>query len=333
MSVSKSAKIEKGLWFSLQHAVRALNREVFDFTFFYPLQTRLSAARVGALEYYVVSDVLFLEDMTFDVHGVVQKVYRAQGPQYNPLFIAWWGLHRLGVFHSTGDAAALKDFWAQIDWLQSHAVQRSDGAVVWVCAFDWQEGAALLHSPWISAMYQSVVISALVRAYRLKKDSELLDLCLKATKVFTLSIEEGGVRTVMGAGALYEEYPVYPLPRVLDGFLLSLLGLYDLAVETGSPEVHGLFSEGIVGLRKALQSWNYRGKWSWYGTHGYLCPPHYHQLNAQLLELVGTLGGDHGLVAHANQWLPSARSLLDKLEIYLMFFLTKNLARIRLPRN
>lgn len=318
---------------NIRYAFRALKRELFSFTFVYPLRAQLHAARAGALDYYIVSDSLFLDDMSFNAQGVVQKVYRAQGAQYNPLFIAWWGLHRLGVFHSTGDGAALKDFWAQVDWLRAHAVQRQDEAIVWRCEFDWQEGVALLKSPWISAMYQSIVISALVRAYRLKKDSELLDLCLKATKVFTLSIEEGGVRTVLGSGALYEEYPVYPLPRVLDGFLFSLLGLYDLAVETGSAEMYGLVSDGVVGLRLALQDWDYRGKWSWYGTHGYLCPPQYHQLNAKLLELVGTLMGDPELVAHAHRWLPATRSHLEKVEIYTMFLLTKNLARIRLPRN
>lgn len=317
----------------LRFAFRALNRELFSFTFVYPLQAQLHAAQAGALDYYIISDVLFLEDMVFDEQGVVQKVYRAQGPQYNPLFVAWWGLHRLGVFHSTGDGAALKDFWAQISWLESHAIQRLDGAVVWPCYFDWQEGAALLKSPWISAMYQSVVISALVRAYRLKKDEALLDLCVRATKVFTLSIEDGGVRTVIRSGALYEEYPVYPLPRVLDGFLFSLLGLYDLAVETGLPEMQGLFADGVCGLRDAIGTWDYRGKWSWYGTHGYLCPPHYHQLNARLLELVGALAGDQELVAHAHRWLPPTRSWLEKLEVYGVFLFTKNLARIRLPRN
>lgn len=331
--MSSHARIEQQELPPIQHAFRALKREVFGFTFSYPLYAQLHAARAGALDYYIASDVLFLDDMLFDAQGVVQKLYRAQGPQYNPLFIAWWSLYRLQAFHSAGDAAALKDFWVQIDWLQSHAVQRPDGAVVWPCYFDWQEGAARLKSPWISAMYQSVVISALVRAYRLKKDSALLDLCLDATKVFTVSVQDGGVRTVMGAGALYEEYPVYPLPRVLDGFLFSLLGLYDLAIETGSPAVHGLFAEGVCGLRAAIGSWDYRGKWSWYGTHGYLCPPHYHQLNARLLELVGALAGDDDLVAQAHKWLPPSRSILDKLEIFVTFALTKNLARLRLPRN
>lgn len=113
-----------------QYAFRALNRELFNFTFSYPLQGQVHAARLGALDYYIVSDALFLEDLHFDAQGVVQKVYRPQGAQYNPLFIAWWGFHRLGVFHSTGDSTALKDFWGQVDWLRVHAVHREDGAIV-----------------------------------------------------------------------------------------------------------------------------------------------------------------------------------------------------------
>jgi hypothetical protein len=318
---------------TLRYALRALKRELLGFTFSYPLNAQVQAAHAGTLAYYIVSDSLFLDDMVFDSQGVVQKHYRAQGPQYNPLFIAWWGMHRLQTFQATGDAAALQDFWVQVQWLRAHAVHRSDGAVVWPCYFDWQEGAALLKSPWISAMYQSVVISALVRAYRLGGDKELLDLCVKATKVFSLPIESGGVQTVVGEGVLYEEYPVYPLPRVLDGFLFSLLGLYDLAIETGSSAILALFTEGVAGLRAAISSWNYRGKWSWYGTHGYLCPPHYHHLNALLLGMVGELARDTALVQLARQWMPLRRSLLEKAEIYLAYAITKNVARLRLPRN
>ncbi len=182
-------------------------------------------------------------------------------------------------------------------------------------------------------MYQGVVISALIRAYRLLKEDELLDLCEKASLVFTSTVEEGGVKTFDNGYTLYEEYPAYPLPRILDGFLFSLLGLYDLAVETNSQKVKDLFCDGIEGLKANLEFWNYQNIWTRYGAHRYLCPPHYHKLNWLLLSILGHLAHDQMLLDYANRWNGNRRTLVEKIHIYLAFVATKNLARLRLPRN
>jgi hypothetical protein len=39
----------------------------------------------------------------------------------------------------------------------------------------------------------------------------------------------------------------------------SLLGLYDLFVETGDPAVGRLFTDGIEGLKTMLPTWDYLG--------------------------------------------------------------------------
>ena len=182
-------------------------------------------------------------------------------------------------------------------------------------------------------MYQGVVISALVRAYRVTGDKELLALCNHAADVFEKNIEDGGVRSSEQGWTLYEEYPGYPLARVLDGFLVSLLGLYDLAIETGRVDVQRLFDQGISGLRQTLDYWNFRGKWSWYGARVYLCPSHYHKFNWVLLSILGRLTRDETLTHCADLWSRNGRTVADKIEIFSMFALTKNLARLRLPRN
>jgi len=318
---------------SLQYAIRAFKREVFGFQFDYPVAIIEETGREKSLDYYLWSESLFLDDLVFDFEGVAQKRYRAQGPQYNPLFIAWFGLFSLHLYLQEKNEVSLKRFSVQIDWLKNNFVRRPDGAVVWPCNFDWQEGRARLETGWISAMYQSVVISALIRAYRLGGETKLLELCRDAIKVFHKTVEQGGVKTFEDGFVLYEEYPVYPLPRVLDGFLFSLLGLYDLATETDDPDIHRLFSEGVQGLKHRLHSWDYRGKWTWYGSHGYLCPPHYHTLNYLLLGILGRLTDDATLMNHAARWNVRNLSLLSKAEIYVIFLLSKNMARLRLPRN
>ncbi|MGH7233740.1 MAG: D-glucuronyl C5-epimerase family protein [Nitrospiraceae bacterium] len=291
------------------------------------------AAAADSLHFHVTSERLFLDNLVFDADGVAMKHYRAQGNQYNPLFVAWWGLVNLERYVHRSDEACLKTFLTQVRWLKAQAVERPDGAVIWPCYFDWQEGWCRLRSPWYSAMYQGVVISALVRAYRLTHDRELLELCDKGTRVFEKTIEEGGVRTIQNGRVLYEEYPAYPLARVLDGFMFSLLGLYDLHVQTRNPALLRLFTEGIDGLTAALDFWNYRNKWSWYGAHGYLCPPHYHKLNYVLLSILGRLTGEKILYDYAERWDIKSKSIADKVEIYVMYILTQNMARLRLPRN
>ncbi len=318
---------------SLTYAARAVKQEIFGFRLNYPVHVNEKAGASDCLQYYLWNPSLFLDNLDFDQHEVPRKRYRAQGPQYNPLFIAWWGLANLQQYLENHDKEYLRKFMIQVAWLKANAVHRDDGAVVWPCYFDWQEGLCKLTSPWISAMYQGVVISTLVRGYRINGDRELLDLSKRATLVFAQDVEAGGVRTFEGGRVLYEEYPAYPLPRVLDGFLFSLLGLYDLAVETGSPGIRRLFDDGIEGLKGTLPFWNYRNKWSWYGSHGYLCPPHYHKLNAILLSILGRLTGDTTLQQFAGLWDTKQRTFADKIEIFFMFVFTKNRARLRLPRN
>ena len=318
---------------SLLYASRALRKEVFGFRFDYPIETIQEAGSVDSLHYYVSSDSLFLDDLEFDRNGIAIKHYRAQGLQYNPLFIAWWGLVNLERYLKTADGECLKKFFLQVEWLKSNAVTRDDSTVVWPCYFDWQEGQCQLKAPWISAMYQGMVISALVRGFRLTGEAHLLELCQRAARVFETTIQGGGVRTIEGGRVLYEEYPAYPLPRVLDGFLVSLLGLYDLYNQTQDKRVCDLFSQGIEGLTATLKFWNYRNKWSWYGSHGYLCPPHYHKFNYVLLGVLEKLTGEKILRQYAEEWDIKSLSWKDKAEIVLMFILTKNWARLRLPRN
>jgi hypothetical protein len=333
MTVGAGAGGRKGSDSTLTWAMRAIRRELLGFRFDYPVEAVREEDSHKWLRYYITSDRLFLDDLEFDADGVAMRNYRVLGRQYNPVFVAWWGLVNLDRYLTGKGRPCLDTFLTQARWLKDHAAERPDGAVIWPCHFDWQEGRCRLPRPWFSAMYQGLVISTLVRAYRLNGDRELLTLCEKGARVFEKGIEEGGVRTVEGDRVLYEEYPGYPLARVLDGYLFSLLGLYDLVSQTGNLRVFRLFSEGLAGLIATIDRWNYRNKWSWYGTHGYLCPPHYHKLNYVLLSVLGKLTGETVLNRYAEIWDVRTRSLVDKAEIFLVFTIMKNLARLRLPRH
>jgi len=317
----------------LPWALAAVWNELFRFRFAFPIDVVDDAVQPGTCRYYLHSETLFSDHLSHDDAGVVVRAYRAQGRQYNPVFIAWSALMSLERYYRDSNPDHLKTFHAQVQWLRANAVTRPDGTTVWPYKFDWREGRCRLKAPWISAMSQGLGMSVLVRAFRLTRDDGLLPLCEQSARVFERSVEDGGVRTREGTHVLYEEYPGYPLARVLDGFLFSLLGLYDLARELQSSRIRQLFEEGIDGLKFKLADWDYRGKWSWYGTHGYLCPPHYHRLNGTLIRILGRLTGDPLLVRYGEKWNRRRLSYLDKAEIFVLFAVTKNLARLRLPRN
>jgi hypothetical protein len=317
---------------SVWWAGRAIWNEVVAFRFEYPLETSVAARSGNPLHYYVYSDHLFFDAMELDSEGIPLLRSRRLGTARNPAYVAWYGLVSLERFLRGGDPSHHRQFLKQVEWLVAHGVTREDGALVWPYGFNWQEGRCCLKAPWISAMAQGLAISLLVRAYRGSRHDHLLDACRAASRVFEKDVGEGGVRSVEEGHVLFEEYPAYPLPRVLDGFLFSLVGLYDLFRETGDPRVQRLFAEGVEGLKHVLPSWNYRGRWSWYGSHGYLCPPHYHALNRALLVTLGGLTGERELADVAEAWAPGNLTARDRIEVFLVFVLTKNLARVRLRR-
>ncbi|HEY3066260.1 MAG TPA: D-glucuronyl C5-epimerase family protein [Methylomirabilota bacterium] len=305
-----------------------MRNELLGFRFRYPVEAVPEARAKDSLRYHVHSERLFFDAMDLDADGVPRQCSRIFGIAYNPAYVAWYGLMALDEGVRTSDLAHVRRFLNQVHWLERNAVIRDDEAV-WRYSFDWREGRCDLKAPWISALAQGLAMSALVRAVRVTGRKELLDLARAATRVFERGIEEGGVATREGHGALYEEYPGRPLPRILDGFLFSLLGLYDVAVETDDAAVWDLFRGGVRGLIATLRSWDYRGKWSWYGSHGYLCPPQYHGLNCALLESLARLTGDPVLARYAESWAPARIAPWDKLEILTVFLVTKNWARVR----
>lgn len=69
--------------------------------------------------------------------------------------------------------------------------------------------------------------------------------------LFHVPSAKGGVRAVfMNSLVWYEEYPTVPSSFVLNGFIYSLLGLYDLSVVDGkASEAAKLYNDGLQSLK------------------------------------------------------------------------------------
>jgi len=302
-----------------------LSHKGYDF----PVQINTNALS-NFLNYYISSDSLFTTNLYKDNQGVVYNDYGLSiGNQYNPAYIAWYGLLSLEKYLSTNDEDFLANFNNQLDWIVSNYRDWGDRGIVWTYDFDWQENNAFLQAPWVSAMAQGLAISILTRGYRLTGDNHLLDIALNATRVFELDISCGGVKEVEGNCVFYEEYPSYPLARILDGFIFSLLGLHDLWLLTKDVKIEKLFIDGCTGLSRNLNFWNYRNKWSWYGSHGYLCPALYNRLNVELLKVMYQITGINDFSEKAREWAPDNMRISDKIEILIL----QKIGRYRMTLN
>jgi hypothetical protein len=308
-------------------AGRSVWDEVAGFRFDFPAYAVAAAAAEGALRYHLNSPDLFHRAMHLDQDGVPYQVSRTF-TSYNPAYVALYGLRALDAYSQGSDDSGRERFELQVSWLRSHALRRADGAIVWTYNFKWREHNCVLRPPWISSMAQGLAISALVRAHRLTGNAADLELARAAVLPFALGIAEGGVRDILANGAVYEEYAALPTTRVLDGFLFSLLGLYDLAIETSDAEVHALFIAGVRGLAAEMPLWD-TGEWSWYGRRLYLAPPAYHSINRALLTAVATAAGNEELRRVAETWDPSRLSRTMKSLVYLRFVAGKQWSRVR----
>ena len=176
---------------------------------------------------------------------------------------------------------------------------------------------------WYSAMGQGQAMSLLCRVYEHTGDKKYLDAALKATKVFHVFSEKNGVRAMLfGKHPWYEEYPVVPSLYVLNGFMYSLFGLYDLYNTAGPSEgktAKALFKEGVKTLEIALPLFD-NGQGSFYDLRHVSVPGispnrarwQYHRLHLE--QLSALFGITHSKVINSTltRWIGYVYGILSR---------------------
>ena len=99
-------------------------------------------------------------------------------------------------------------------------------------------------------------------ATRLNRQAEIFPVALRGLGIFQTS-PPAGVRIAAGNGAHYLQYSGLPRLKVLNGFIQSLVGLYDFAALTGDPTALSLFESGDLAGRKEVPTFD-TGAWSLY---------------------------------------------------------------------
>ena len=156
------------------------------------------------------------------------------------------------------------------------ATQRA-GGIAWEYMFQFDGGLP----PWTSGLSQGTALQVFSRAWSVTHEEVYLTAAQQALGIFEMP-PPTGVRIATPAGAHYLEYTYAPSERILNGFIQSLVGLYEYTKLTKDPLGQQLFEAGDAEARAEVPHYN-TGAWSMYDQHSE-SDLNYHELLAEFLE-------------------------------------------------
>jgi hypothetical protein len=156
---------------------------------------------------------------------------------------------------------------------------RRGGGLTWEYYFNFDGGAP----PWTSAMSQATAMEALTRGFQAFGDPTYLDVARRALPIFFRGPPVGvTVNTRRGKRYLLYSFAPGPGVAVLNGFLQSLIGLYDYAKVSGNVQAAKLFAAGDREARFEVPHYD-TGAWSLYQP-GQEATLDYHELVTGFLQ-------------------------------------------------
>ena len=193
-----------------------------------------------------------------DEDGIPLYSYFDEPPIKHPIVIAQYAFGLFEVLQSSGfkDESRKKVFRKQVEWFLRNKEEYL-GGYVWRVNYLIPEYN--LNEPWISALAQGEAISVLTRAAKLFDDIDCLETAEKALIPFEYDVKNGGLVAYFKNVPLYEEYPSpSKTVAVLNGFMFSLFGLYDLYLLNKNEKAKKLFDDGINSLLKLVDFYDFK---------------------------------------------------------------------------
>ncbi|CAG9533610.1 unnamed protein product [Cercopithifilaria johnstoni] len=207
-------------------------------------------------------------------------------------------------------SAHLEHFLVAADWLTSNQDEHGGWSVPVERSI--ADKRLILPAGWHSAMAQGHALSVLTRAYVITNDMKYLQVAKRALRLFKTEAAKGGVLNELFGHPWFEEYPTTPGTFVLNGFLYSLIGLYDFAqvsdLQDGKNDSITLFSVGLESLRIFLPLFD-SGSGTFYDLRhlGLKTAPNlarwdYHSVHIYLLKWLYIITKDEFLNETATRW-------------------------------
>lgn len=255
-----------------------------------------------------------------DKRGIMMHYQSVIAKAKNPLFVARAAHRSFKTYQKTKDKKTRDDFLMLIEWIVDRETVK-DSASTWY--HDYPYGYHMT-PPWASALTQGAVAMALYDAYELTGDSKYRSMANGAINSFLVSIEDGGVTYFENDSTWwYEEYADIngDNPKILNGFMFSLLWIHDIKIRGKSQTADLLFRNGVRALKKHLSAYD-TGWWTYYDRLGYLASDSYHKIHMQLLTKIAKITRDETFKYYSYTWREYSASFIRR------FFI--NLSRVRL---
>jgi hypothetical protein len=207
--------------------------------------------------------------VSFTGSRLVWEYYPGQGVEIQ--WLATFG--KANGYFLDKETTALKEVLNEAIGL---ATQRA-GGIAWEYMFQFDGGIP----PWTSGLSQGTALQVLSRAWSKTHEPQYLTAAQQALGIFKTG-PASGVRVVTPTGSHYLEYTYAPSERILNGFIQSLVGLYEYTKLTGDPLGQQLFEAGDAQARAEVPRYD-TGAWSKYDQSSE-SDLNYHELLAEFLE-------------------------------------------------
>lgn len=266
---------------------------------------------------------LYLDDMGIpvSVYGVIQGQH--VGPQRSIVAVADKGLDYWNRINPDRPQVILSYSWDEgrdlrtadglasnigaadamincANWLLDN-FDRRDGYSVWRYAYPSFYGT---RPGWRCAHAQGQAIQLMLRTHDATGDNRYLDCGLSALQAFYRTVEQDGLTEKLGPKRWwYHKFADVDCerPRVLNGMLFALLGLYDAHLRTGSAEARELFEYGVAAASDTLHLYDL-GEWSAYNVFGAPSSRHYHEIHCRQLALIVGVAQDRTMNEVLDRW-------------------------------
>ena len=182
------------------------------------------------------SVILLPEKHVFDENGIYKTADNHES-FYNVCGIAIYSLVCYDHLIRLNETSKEKEFLIQIKWLEENVEYLEPNKALWNYKYPDQK-------QFFSSISQGFIISAFVRAWLLTKESKYKKLAIDTYNFLITPIEEGGLKANDGTYVFWlEEYLEHP--KILNGHIYALFGIWDLYRITGDKEIKKSFDAGL----------------------------------------------------------------------------------------